>query len=82
METIPYILFQYPKTMIPCGDKNFFVSTQQDSYKDRLPTISGSFNRNKALQVLQKTSFRIGDNRLNCYKTTADESFVRLNPRG
>lgn len=75
-------MFQYPKTMIPCGDRNFFVSTQQDSYKDRLPTISGNFDRNKALQVLQKTSFRIGDNRLNCCKTTAGESFVRLNPTG
>jgi len=74
---VPYQV-KYPLTRIPCGEETLFESTQQISFPKDLPPLSRSFKRDKALEELQKTTFRNGDNRLNNYKTTAEDSFTRF----
>ena len=66
---------QYPKTLIPCGDNLCHESTHQVSFKGKFPSISALFDRNQALSELQKTTFRNGDNRLDCFRTTADDCY-------
>lgn len=78
---------KYPSTNIPMGDREKDTemrSTMQLSFDNNdldLPDDSGkSFNRNEALQKLQQTTFRDGDNRLNCFQSTAGECYSQHTP--
>jgi len=65
---------KYPKTILPCGEKLPLESTHQEAFKAKL--LSQPFNRNKALDTLQKTTFKNGDNRMDCFQTTADDCYT------
>ncbi|XP_066931410.1 uncharacterized protein [Clytia hemisphaerica] len=65
---------KYPSTSIPCGDEQTFVSTQSTSFQGKFPSDSEPFNRPKALEALQKTTFVSGDQRLDSFATTTNQS--------
>ena len=68
------VSFQYPPTSIPCGEEQTFVSTQATSFQGKFPSQSEPFNRPKALEALQRTTFVSGDHRLDSFDTTTNQS--------
>lgn len=67
---------KYPQTTLPCGDKLPLLSTHQESFKDKFEVSAAIFDRDKALSNLQRTTFKIGDNRLDCFQTTTDDCYT------
>lgn len=84
---------KYPSTNIPTGDreKNLdMLSTMQTSFERHVrgsvdeygrarKVVEKTFDRKEALQKLQQTTFRDGDERLNCFRSTAGESYANHN---
>ena len=81
MSVLFLVCFQYPKTNIPQGDQdkcNYLKSTQMEDYQS--PIVDRKARDTSF--TLQSTSFKLGDPRLESYRSTNQDSYKYIPQEG
>ena len=75
-------MLQYPASNIPQGDveKCKYYSTQREDFV--VPTLQNMKERAFAQKNLQGTTFKVGDQRLELFRSTVQDSFQDITGEG